>query len=59
MQLRTSDAAVDCLTALWRKLAAHYANRNPDLVFFEVMNEPEENDAYRWAGIQPRRRRHP
>jgi endoglucanase len=54
MQLRTSDAAVDRLTALWRKLAAHYANRNPDLVFFEVMNEPEENDPYRWAGIQAR-----
>ena len=54
MQLRTSDAAVGHLTDLWRKLAAHYANRDPDLVFFEVMNEPEQNDPYRWAGIQAR-----
>jgi endoglucanase len=54
MQLRTGDAAVDHFTALWRKLAAHYANRNPDLIFFEVMNEPEQNDPYRWAGIQAR-----
>jgi endoglucanase len=54
IQLRTSDAAVGHLTDLWRKLAAHYANRDPDLVFFEVMNEPEQNDPYRWAGIQAR-----
>jgi endoglucanase len=54
MQLRTSDAAVDHFTALWRKLAAHYASRNPELVLFEVMNEPEQNDPYRWAGIQAR-----
>ncbi len=53
-QLRNSDDAVDRLTMLWRKLAAHYANRNPDLVFFEILNEPEVNDRYRWAGIQAR-----
>ncbi len=39
---------------LWRKLAAHYANRDPERVFFEIMNEPEVNDPYRWAGIQAR-----
>ena len=53
-QLRNSDDAVDRLVMLWRKLAAHYANRNPDRVFFEIMNEPEVNDRYRWAGIQAR-----
>jgi len=53
-QLRTGDYAVDQLTMLWRKLAAHYANRDPERVFFEVLNEPEVNDAYRWAGIQAR-----
>ncbi len=53
-QLRTSDEAVDRLTALWRALAAHYADRDPDRVFFEIMNEPEETDPYRWAGIQAR-----
>jgi hypothetical protein len=29
------------LVATWRMLAARYANRNPDLLFFEVMNEPD------------------
>jgi aryl-phospho-beta-D-glucosidase BglC (GH1 family) len=53
-QLRTSDYAVDRLTILWRKLAAHYATRDPERVFFEILNEPEVNDAYRWAGIQER-----
>jgi aryl-phospho-beta-D-glucosidase BglC (GH1 family) len=53
-QLRTSDHAVDELTMLWRKLAAHYANRDPERVFFEILNEPEVTDPYRWAGIQAR-----
>jgi aryl-phospho-beta-D-glucosidase BglC (GH1 family) len=53
-QLRTSDAAVDQLTMLWRKLAAHYANRDANRVFFEILNEPEVSDVYRWAGIQAR-----
>lgn len=53
-QIRSSDDAVDRFVALWRKLAAHYAKRDPEKVFFEVMNEPEEHDPYRWAGIQAR-----
>ncbi len=53
-QLRTSDDQVDHLTMLWRKLAAHYAGRDPDRVFFEILNEPEVSDPYRWAGIQAR-----
>ena len=52
--IRTSNASVDRLVQLWRRLAAHYANRDPERVFFEIMNEPEENDPYRWAGIQAR-----
>jgi aryl-phospho-beta-D-glucosidase BglC (GH1 family) len=53
-QLRTDNGAVDRLTMLWRQLAARYATRDPERVFFEIMNEPEVNDAYRWAGIQAR-----
>jgi endoglucanase len=52
--IRNSNASVDRLVQLWRKLAAHYANRDPDRVFFEIMNEPEVSDPYRWAGIQAR-----
>src|ERR1035438_5216249 len=53
-QLRTGNDQVDRLTALWRRLAAHYATRDPERVFFEILNEPEVNDPYRWAGIQAR-----
>ncbi len=53
-QLRNSDDSVDRLVMLWRRLAAHYANRDPDRIFFEVLNESEVNDRYRWAGIQAR-----
>ena len=53
-QMRTSDDAVDRFTMLWRKLAAHYADRDPNMVFFEILNEPEIDDPYRWAGIQAR-----
>lgn len=53
-QLRSSDSSVDRFTMLWRKLAAHYATRDSDRVFFEILNEPELNDRYRWAGIQER-----
>lgn len=50
--VRNGNDGVARFVMLWRKLAAHYADRNPDLVFFEVMNEPEVSDSYRWAGIQ-------
>jgi endoglucanase len=53
-RLRNGDDPIDRLAMLWRRLAAHYANRNPDLVFFEILNEPEVYDRYRWAGIQTR-----
>ena len=37
---------------LWRALAQHYATTDPEHVFFEIMNEPEQQDPYRWQGIQ-------
>ena len=54
LEIRSSNQAVDRFVMLWRRLAAHYASRNPDMVFFEIMNEPEVHDPYRWAGIQAR-----
>jgi endoglucanase len=50
----TTGEGVDRFVMLWRKLAAHYTDRNPDLIFYEIMNEPEERDAYRWLGVQAR-----
>lgn len=53
-RVSTTGEGVDRFVMLWRKLAAHYADRNPDLIFYEIMNEPEEHDPYRWAGVQAR-----
>jgi len=53
-QLLSNDDAVDRLTLLWRRLATHYATRDQERVFFEILNEPEVNDPYRWSGIQAR-----
>jgi aryl-phospho-beta-D-glucosidase BglC (GH1 family) len=54
LRVKTTDDGVDRFVMLWRRLAAHYAGRDPERVFFEIMNEPEVNDPYRWAGIQAR-----
>ncbi|WP_348262332.1 cellulase family glycosylhydrolase [Telmatobacter sp. DSM 110680] len=53
-RVSSSSEGVDRFVMLWRKLATHYSDRNPDLIFFEIMNEPEERDPYRWAGVQAR-----
>src|SRR5271156_4532018 len=53
-KLGNNSGTVEEFTDFWRALAAHYATRNPDMVFFEVLNEPEMRDAYRWYGIQAR-----
>jgi len=50
--VKNGKEGVERFVMLWRRLAAHYANRDPEIVFFEIMNEPEVNDPYRWAGIQ-------
>lgn len=38
----------------WRNFARHYATSDPNLVFFEILNEPFDVDWYKWAGIQAR-----
>ena len=50
-QMSTDDAAVQKFAQMWDRVATYYAKQNPDMVFFEVLNEPEVG-AYRWAGIQ-------
>ena len=52
--LRTESDGVERFTALWANLAAHYSSRDPERVFFEMMNEPEQPDPYRWIGIEAR-----
>ena len=48
------DAAVDKFAGLWGALARHLASRDPEMVFFEVMNEPVMTDSARWNVIQKR-----
>ncbi len=47
-----SNDKMEQFTLLWGRLAAHYANRDPEKVFFEIMNEPEVYLPARWATIQ-------
>jgi endoglucanase len=53
-QRRTEDATVTRFCALWSALAAHYAPTDPERVFFEVLNEPEFEDAQQWNAVQAR-----
>ncbi|HTZ48357.1 MAG TPA: cellulase family glycosylhydrolase [Verrucomicrobiae bacterium] len=53
-RLATDDAFVEQFEDFWRALAKHYSTLDPDRVFFEVLNEPEFHDRYRWEGVQSR-----
>ena len=50
--LKQGTASVQQFTSLWRALATHYASTDPEHVYFEIMNEPEQDDPYRWQGIE-------
>lgn len=51
-EIATDDVTAEEFTDFWRGLAGHFANTDPHLVFFEIMNEPELRDRYRWYGIE-------
>jgi len=46
------DAGTAEFFAFWKSFAAHFAGTDPEKVYFEVMNEPNGVDLYRWAGEQ-------
>lgn len=46
------DDEVEQFSDFWRALARHYSTYDPEMVFFEILNEPEFRDRYRWAGVQ-------
>jgi endoglucanase len=50
--LTKSDDAVQQFADFWRALAQHYASWDVERVFFEIMNEPEFSDRYRWYGVE-------
>lgn len=51
-QIATSQDAVERAALLWQSVAAHYGQKDPERLFFEVLNEPELQDPYRWSGVQ-------
>jgi endoglucanase len=51
-KLARDDVFVQQFADFWRALARHYASLDPERVFFEIINEPEVTDPYRWQGIQ-------
>lgn len=53
-KLAADDGFIEQFEDYWRALAKHYSPLDPNRVFFEVLNEPEFHDRYRWAGVQAR-----
>jgi endoglucanase len=51
-KLATDDSFVEQFADYWRALARHYAVLNSEFVFFEILNEPEFHDRFRWQGVQ-------
>jgi aryl-phospho-beta-D-glucosidase BglC (GH1 family) len=51
-QQLSTQSGVDHFVILWQTLAKHLAARDPDRFFFELMNESQTSDPYRWIGIQ-------
>jgi aryl-phospho-beta-D-glucosidase BglC (GH1 family) len=50
--LATDDRFVQDFADFWTGFARHYSTYDPDRVFFEILNEPELADPYRWYGIE-------
>ncbi|HEY1423693.1 MAG TPA: cellulase family glycosylhydrolase [Candidatus Acidoferrum sp.] len=53
-KLVNDDSFVEQFEDYWRALARHYSSLDPNKVFFEILNEPEFKDRYRWLGVQAR-----
>ncbi|HKH97503.1 MAG TPA: glycoside hydrolase family 5 protein [Candidatus Sulfotelmatobacter sp.] len=52
VRLAKEDDFVERFADLWRTVARHYSSWDPERVFFEILNEPEMQDAYRWYGVE-------
>jgi endoglucanase len=51
-RLTKDDDFVEQFADFWRAVAQHYSAWDAERVFFEVLNEPEFSDRYRWIGVQ-------
>ncbi len=50
--LRDDKEAQAAFVQFWSDFATHYAGSDPERVLFEVLNEPEFNDAAAWANLE-------
>jgi len=46
------DDEVERFADFWRIMAKRYASYDTERVFFEILNEPEMRDPYRWYGVE-------
>jgi endoglucanase len=51
-RLAKEDDFVERFSDFWAMVAKRYALLDADRVFFEILNEPEMRDAYRWYGVE-------
>jgi endoglucanase len=51
-RLAKDDSFVQEFSDFWRTLARHFSTWDKERVFFEILNEPELSDRYRWYGVQ-------
>jgi endoglucanase len=51
-RLTKDDTFVEQFADFWRAVAQHYSTWDADRVIFEILNEPEFTDRYRWLGVQ-------
>jgi endoglucanase len=51
-RLSKEDDFVESFADFWRKVAQHYSSWDSERVFFEILNEPEMRDRYRWYGVE-------
>jgi endoglucanase len=51
-RLTKDDIFVEQFADFWRAVAEHYSTWDADRVLFEILNEPEFTDRYRWLGVQ-------
>jgi aryl-phospho-beta-D-glucosidase BglC (GH1 family) len=51
-RLAKDDSFVQEFADFWRVLVRHYSTWDAERVFFEILNEPEMSDRYRWSGVQ-------
>jgi endoglucanase len=51
-RLAKEDDFVERFADFWRGVAQHYASWDTDRILFEILNEPETRDPYRWYGVE-------